>query len=218
MHHGMIQMMDKNVDEFYYITLMNENYEQPNLPADTKENIIRGLHKIEHFGETTNKLKVRLIGSGTILNEVIAAAGILLDQFNISSEIFSATSFTELAKEARTVARENRLANSDTVSFSHVEQCLPGELPVIAATDYVVALPQLIAPYLDARFVALGTDGFGRSDQREVLREFFEVDRKNIALAAIESLVKLELLDRSVLLDAVDHLAINRQSPPPWTE
>jgi pyruvate dehydrogenase E1 component len=217
MQHGMQQMMERDVDEFYYITVMNENYAQPSIPGDIKNDVLRGLYKLHSRGNDKNGTRVRLIGSGTILNEVIAAADILLDTFNISSDIFSATSFTELAKEARTIERQNRLYPAETQRYSHLQECLPGNMPIIAATDYVAALPHLVAPYLDARFVALGTDGFGRSDQRSVLREFFEVDRKNIALAAIESLVRLKLIDPTVLTEALKQFEVSQESAPPWT-
>jgi pyruvate dehydrogenase E1 component len=217
MQHGMQQMMERDVDEFYYITVMNENYEQPNLPKNIENDVLRGLYKLQSRGDNADNLRVRLIGSGTILNEVIAAADILLDQFNINSDIFSATSFTELAKEARTVERENRLQPTETQKRSHLQECLSGDMPIIAATDYVAALPHLVAPYLEGRFIALGTDGFGRSDQRTVLREFFEVDRKNIALAAIESLARLKLIDHAVLVGALKTFEIDQESAPPWT-
>ena len=217
MQHGMEQMMERDVDEFYYITVMNENYEQPSIPGDVKDSVLRGLYKLQSRGDDNDDIRVRLIGSGTILNEVIAAADILLNEFNINSDIFSATSFTELAKEARTIERHNRLHPTETRKYSHLQECLPGAMPIVAATDYVAALPHLVAPYVEGRFIALGTDGFGRSDQRSVLREFFEVDRKNIALAAIESLTRLNLIDHVVLIDALKKLGIDQKSAPPWT-
>ena len=217
MQHGMEQMMERDVDEFYYITVMNENYEQPSIPGDIKDKVLRGLYKLQSRGDDNDGIRVRLIGSGTILNEVIAAADILLNEFNINSDIFSATSFTELAKEARTIERHNRLHPTETRKYSHLQECLPGAMPIVAATDYVAALPHLVAPYVEGRFIALGTDGFGRSDQRSVLREFFEVDRKNIVLAAIESLTRLNLIDHAVLIDALEKLGIDRESAPPWT-
>ena len=217
MHHGMQQMMELNVDEFYYITVMNENTVQPDMPSNVEEDVIRGMYKIQNRGKDSDQSKVRLIGSGTILNEVIAAADLLFEQFNISSDIFSVTSFTELAKQARSVERENRLSPSETPKKSHVQESLSGDAPIIAATDYVAALPQLIAPYVEGRFIALGTDGFGRSDQRAVLRGFFEVDKYNIALAAIESLVRLQLLDSFVLNEALVRFEINSDAPDPWT-
>jgi pyruvate dehydrogenase E1 component len=120
MHHGMQQMMELNVDEFYYITVMNENTVQPDMPSNVEEDVIRGMYKIQNRGKDSDQSTVRLIGSGTILNEVIAAADLLFEQFNISSDIFSATSFTELAKQARSVERENRLSPSETPKKSHV--------------------------------------------------------------------------------------------------
>ena len=217
MHHGMQQMMELNVDEFYYITVMNENAVQPDMPSNVEEDVIRGMYKLQNRGKGFGQSTVRLIGSGTILNEVIAAADLLFEQFNISSDIFSVTSFTELAKQARSVERENRLSPSETPKKSHVQECLSGDAPIIAATDYVAALPQLIAPYVEGRFIALGTDGFGRSDQRAVLRGFFEVDKYNIALAAIESLVRLQVIDSSVLSEALVRFEINSDAPDPWT-
>jgi pyruvate dehydrogenase E1 component len=217
MDHGMRQMMERNVDEFYYITVMNENYAQPNMPEGVEEDILRGLYQIDTRGDKDTNVRVRLIGSGTILNEVIAAADNLLNDFNIASDIFSITSFTELEREARTVERANRLKPSKTPKISHVQACLPGDLPIIAATDYVRALPQLISPYVEGRLIALGTDGFGRSDKRAVLRKFFEVDNKSIAIAAIEALAKAQIIDYSVLKDALKRYEIDGDAPAPWT-
>ena len=215
MHHGMKQMMEHQVDEFYYITLMNENSAQPSVPENVSDSIIKGLYRINCRGEANSPLSVRLLGSGTILKEVIAAADLLYQDYGISSEIFSATSFSELAREARALERRDRLM-LDSTEESHIQKCLPGDNPIIAATDYVVALPQLIAPYVSARFAALGTDGFGRSDQRAVLRDFFEVDSKHIVITAIESLVKAERVDRSVLQKALNDLAVTAPELPPW--
>jgi pyruvate dehydrogenase E1 component len=131
---------------------------------------------------------VRLLGSGTILREVIAAAELLASEWGVAAEVWSATSFSELARDAREVERFNRLHPSDEARLSHVQRCLAGNAPVIAATDYVRAWPQLIASYVDAPFTALGTDGFGRSDTRAALRSFFEVDRHHVVLAALTAL------------------------------
>src|SRR5690606_11573101 len=128
--------------------------------------------------------QVRLVGAGTILTEVLAAADMLAQDFNIPTEVLSATSFSELAREAQAVERLNRLEGPRANRQSHVETLLAGDAPVVAATDYVRALPGMIAPYIRAPFVTLGTDGFGRSASRAALRAFFEVDRKSIALAA----------------------------------
>ena len=213
----MRQMMERNVDEFYYITVMNENYAQPNMPKGVENDILRGIYQIGTRGDKDTNVRVRLIGSGTILNEVIAAADNLLNDFNVASDIFSATSFTELEREARTVERANRLKPSKTPKISHVQACLPGDLPIIVATDYVRALPQLIAPYVEGRLVVLGTDGFGRSDKRAVLRQFFEVDHKSITIAAVEALARAHIIDYSVLKDALKRYEIDGDAPAPWT-
>ena len=217
MDHGMRQMMELNVDEFYYITVMNENYAQPNMPKGVENDILRGIYQIDTRGDKDTNVRVRLIGSGTILNEVIAAADNLLNDFNVASDIFSATSFTELEREARTVERANRLKPSKMPKISHVQACLPGDLPIIVATDYVRALPQLIAPYVEGRLVVLWTDGFGRSDKRAVLRQFFEVDNKSITIAAVEALARAHIIDYSVLKDALKRYEIDGDAPAPWT-
>jgi pyruvate dehydrogenase E1 component len=130
---------------------------------------------------------VRLLGSGAILREVIAAAGLLADDWDIKSEIWSVTSFSELARDARECERSSLFASGGETE-SHLQRCLPGATPVIAATDYVRAYAQLIASYLPAPFTALGTDGFGRSDTRAALRRFFEIDRYHVAIAALRAI------------------------------
>ena len=217
MHAGILRMMDEQRDEFYYLTVMNENYAQPSMPEGCEDGILKGLYKLGDRGKAESEVKVRLVGSGTILNEVIAAADILADDFGIASEIFSATSFSELSREARSVERRNRLSPQKERAKSYVETCLPGELPIIAATDYVRAVPEMIAPYVEGRLVALGTDGFGRSDQREALRRFFEVDRESIAIAAIEALVRAGHSEPETLTKALKSFGIDGTSPDPWT-
>ncbi len=211
--HGMRRMMQEQVDEFYYVTVMNENYAQPSLQPGTEDDIIRGLYRFDSRGE--GEVRVRLLGSGTILQQVIAAADLLAER-GIASDIYSATSFPELAREAQAVERRNRLSGTETPKVSHVARLLAGKMPVVAATDYVRALPQMVAPYLDARFVALGTDGFGRSDTRVALRAFFEVDAQSIALAAIEALVRDGHLERAVLRKALADFGVQAGAPAPW--
>nr|WP_220475390.1 alpha-ketoglutarate dehydrogenase [Paracoccus onubensis] len=215
--HGMRRMMQEQVDEFYYITVMNENYAQPSLQSGTQADIVKGLYKLDSRGDAGSGIRVRLLGSGTILQQVIAAADLLADRFGVASDIYSATSFTELARDAREVERRNRLSAAEPPETGHAARLLTGRMPVIAATDYVRALPQMIAPYLDARFVALGTDGFGRSDTRTALRAFFEVDAQSIALAAIEALVREGHAERKLLLDAIAELDADPDAPAPWT-
>jgi pyruvate dehydrogenase E1 component len=213
---GARRMLGEQRDEFYYITVMNENYAQPSLPPGIEDDIFKGLYRFGNKKVQQARGNVRLVGSGAILNEVIAAADLLAMDWQIAAEIWSATSFSELERDAREVARWNRMHPDQERRSSHVTSCLSGEHPVIAATDYVREYPQLIAPYVDARFVALGTDGFGRSDTRSALRQFFEVDRRNIVVAAIDALVQSCGMDRSLLAAAVHRYEIKVDMAPPW--
>jgi pyruvate dehydrogenase E1 component len=179
------------------------------LPAGVEDDVIKGLYRYgSHDPEKTKskpkaKAKVRLLGSGTILREVIAASELLASDWGIAVEVWSATSFSELARDARAVERFNRLHPNDEARLSHVQRCLSGSTPVIAATDYVRAWPQLIASYVDAPFTALGTDGFGRSDTRAALRRFFEVDRHHVVLAALTALRAQGLVDAATCAEAI---------------
>ncbi|MDF3872101.1 alpha-ketoglutarate dehydrogenase [Pseudomonas putida] len=214
--HGMRQMLEHQVDEFYYVTLMNENYAQPTLPAGVEADIINGMYRYTTQKAESPVGSVRLLGSGTILLEVIAAAELLAQDWNIESEIWSVTSFSELARDAREVERWNRLHPQQTPKQSHVGKCLPAGVPVIAATDYVRALPNLIGAYVEARYVALGTDGFGRSDTREALRSFFEVERHQVVLSALTSLVQDGQLKPEVCAQAIERYSIDTDSVAPW--
>ena len=215
MDHGMKRMMEEQTDEFYYLTVMNENYAQPSMPEGIEEGILKGLYQIGSRGD--GAAKARLIGAGTILNEVIAAADILATDYGIATDLFSATSFSELAREARAVERDNRLSGAETPARAHVTEMLAGSAPIVAATDYVRAVPQMVAPYVDAKFIALGTDGFGRSANRADLRAFFEVDRKNIALAVIEALVRAGEEKQDTLTRALKAFGLDASAPAPWT-
>ncbi|KWF70003.1 alpha-ketoglutarate dehydrogenase [Burkholderia pseudomultivorans] len=221
MDHGMRQMMERQVDEFYYITVMNENYAHPTLPPGVEDDVIRGMYRfssVDAAAQASPNHKVRLLGSGTILREVLAAAELLAKDWQISSEVWSVTSFSELARDAREAERWNRLHPSQPMRASHVASSLPGDSPVIAATDYVRAYPQLIASYVDARYITLGTDGFGRSDTRAALRRFFEVDRYQIVLAAIDGLVGEGAVPRERLKHAIDLYGIQSELPAPWLQ
>ena len=214
---GARRMMEEQRDEFYYITVMNETYAQPSLTPGTEADIIKGMYRFATRGDMSGPKQVRLLGSGAIFREVIAAADILFEDFGIASEIFSATSFSELAKDAAEVERARRLGADPRAQRSHVEALLPGKTPVIAATDYVRAYPQLIAPYVEARFIALGTDGFGRSDTRATLRKFFEVDRHSIVLAALEALAREGTIEHARLREAAAKYGAGQNRPAPWT-
>ena len=214
--HGMRQMLERQVDEFYYVTLMNENYPQPNLPDGVEQAIIKGMYLFARHEVEDARGSVQLLGSGAILLEVIAAAELLASDWNIDSEVWSVTSFAELAREAREVERWNRLHPGQPARRSHVQESLNDAAPIIASTDYVRALPQLIASYLPARYTVLGTDGFGRSDTRGRLRAFFEVDRHQIVLSALTSLVQEGHLDASVCAEAIARYAIEVDAVAPW--
>lgn len=186
-HHGARSMLEAQRDEFYYLTVNNENYVQAPLREDAHDDVIKGMYLFGTRGPEGAATSVRLLGSGAILREVIAAADLLASDWDIKSEIWSVTSFSELARDARECERASLFASGGETQ-SHLQRSLPGATPVIAATDYVRAYAQLIASYLRAPFTALGTDGFGRSDTRAALRRFFEVDRYHVAIAALRSI------------------------------
>jgi pyruvate dehydrogenase E1 component len=214
--HGMRQMMCEGEDVFYYVTLMNENYAQPSIDVAASIDIIKGMYRFASRSVEGRVARVRLLGSGAIMPEVLAASRLLADDWQVASDVWSVTSYTELAREARSVARSNRLHPAQPSRRSHVETCLEGDEPVVAATDYVQALPQLIGAYIDARLVTLGTDGFGRSDTRVALRDFFEVDRHHIALAALHELRRTGVIDSGVCVAAMAKYAIRPDDAPPW--
>ncbi len=218
--HGMREMMERRQDVFYYVTLMNENYPQPSLPAGVEGDVIRGLYRHASFGTgvatTARQGRVRLVGSGTILREAIAAAELLATDWGVEAEAWSATSFSELARDAREVERWNRLNPQLAPRLSFVRQCLEGDAPIVAATDYVRGWPQLIASYVRAPFIALGTDGFGRSDTRAALRNFFEVDRHQIVLAALTALREQGSVDAATCAQAILRYGIRSDQAASW--
>jgi pyruvate dehydrogenase E1 component len=215
--HGARSMLEEGKDEFYYITAMNENYAQPSMPDGVETDIVRGLYRYSNHAAKPGRPNVRLIGSGAIFREVVEAAKLLGADWGVGSEVWSVTSFSELAREAREVERRNRFDPLGVSAESHLEHCLPGATPVVAASDYVRAYPQLIASYLSAPFTVLGTDGFGRSDTRAALRCFFEVDRHNIVIAALAALVPQGAITRAEVAKAVDRYAVPVDAPSPWT-
>jgi pyruvate dehydrogenase E1 component len=213
--HGARQMFEKGEDVFYYITAMNENYAHPSLPQESFEGVIKGMYRLRTA--KSPRAIVRLLGSGAILREVIAAADILENDWDIGAEIWSVTSFSELAREARECDRRSRLNPQSPASSSYVASCLSGTTPIVAATDYVAAYAAMIACYVEAPFTALGTDGFGRSDTRSALRRFFEIDRHSVVLAALHSLAKAEKVSNKLAADAIVRYGIDSNSLPPWT-
>jgi pyruvate dehydrogenase E1 component len=172
------------------------------------------------FSATTEggtRPKVRLLGSGAILRESIAALQMLAAEWQIAGEVWSVTSFAELAREARETERWNRLHPTAPSRASFVSSCLEGDAPIVAATDYLSAYANLVAGFIGAPFVSLGTDGFGRSDNRASLRRFFEVDRQHIVVAALQALVKKGELSPLVVDEAIKKYELNAELAPPWT-
>jgi pyruvate dehydrogenase E1 component len=205
---GARRMLEAQEDVFYYVTVANENYAHPGIPPDAHDGILRGMYP---FKKTKNA-KLRLLGSGPILREVIAAAELLEKDWGLAAEIWSVTSFTELRRDGMHAERDRRLGGS---AQSWVEKCLGGAPgPVVAASDYVSAVADLIRPYVPGRYVALGTDGFGRSDTRAALRDFFEVDAKHIVVAALAALEGPEA--KTLAADAVRRYGIDAGARPPW--
>lgn len=213
---GMTEMYVEQNDVFYYITLMNENYQQPAMPKGVEQGILKGMY-CYRSDTKQSKHQVQLLGSGTILNEVIAAAE-LLKQLDVGADIWSVTSYSELRREALTVQRSNRLNSKAKPKTSYVKQCLadqPG--PVIAATDYMRLQGDMIREFLDQRYYVLGTDGFGRSDTRVALRHHFEVDAKHIAFMAIRALVDDGGLAESYLSKAIKLFEIDVEKIDPMS-
>ena len=214
---GIRRMVEAQEDVYYYVTLMNENYPHPAMPAGAEAGIIRGLYLLQAGAETDGP-RVQLIGSGTILREVIAAADLLRDDFGVSADIWSAPSFTELRRDGMSVERWNRLHPARAPRRSYVETCLAGHAgPVVAATDYMRAYADQIRSLVPRRYVVLGTDGFGRSDYRVKLRRFFEVDRHHVAVAALKALADEGRVASGVVADAIARYGLDAEQPDPWT-
>jgi pyruvate dehydrogenase E1 component len=218
---GMRRMLEVQEDVYYYITLMNENYSHPAMPKGAEQDIIKGMYKLKSVGDSNAKLRVQLLGSGTIFREVIEAAEILHKDWGVSSDLWGCPSFTELGRNWSTVHRSNLLNPTATPQLSHVEQCLKDSSgPIIAATDYVRLFAEQIRPaiqHMGRRYEVLGTDGFGRSDTREKLRDFFEVDRRWVVLTALRSLVDAGQMDRQKLAEAIKKYDIDATKPNPMT-
>lgn len=212
--HGLQEMFVEQKDVFYYLMAMNERYLQPAMPKDSEEGIIKGMYLFIKGKEA--KETVQLLGSGAILNEVIAAATLLQDDFDISANVWSVTSFSELRRDAQRCARENMLFPQQLPKQSYLQKCLSNHQgPIVAATDYVRAYADLIRPYLKAPYITLGTDGFGRSDTRQQLRHFFEVDRFYIVIAALYALVQKGALPAKAVSEALKKYKIDSHKPNP---
>ena len=213
-HDGMKRMYEKQENVFYYITAMNENYKHPDMPEGVEEGIIKGLYKLKTGGK--HKLKAQLMGSGTILREVEAAADLLEKDWKVSADVWSATSMNELVRDGQEVERHNRLNPTAPKKRSYISECLDDAAGVVvAATDYVRLYAEQIRPWVKASYTVLGTDGFGRSDTREALRSFFEVDRYHVVVATLHALADEGQIKYDVVADAIKKYEINADAINP---
>jgi pyruvate dehydrogenase E1 component len=214
---GLRRMYAEQEDLYYYITLMNENYEHPDMPEGAEEGIRKGLYLFRKGAPKRGRRpRVQLLGSGTILREVIAGADLLAEDFGVTADVWSAPSFTELRREGLAVERWNRLHPAEPPRQSYVESSLAGHAgPVVAATDYMKAFADQIRPFVPRRYTVLGTDGFGRSDYRKALRSFFEVDRYHVAVAALHTLAQEGAVPASKVADAIKRYGIDPEKPDP---
>ena len=218
-HEGLRRMYEDGERIFFYITVMNENYPQPPMPKAqaARDGIVRGMYRLHTFGDFADgdPKRVRLLGSGAVLREVLKAAERLLDDHGISSEVWSVTSFTELARDGADTERWNLLHPGEKPRRSYVGQCLEGDVPVVASTDYVRRHAESIRAHFEAPYRVLGTDGFGRSDTREKLRHFFEVDEKFVTLATLEQLARRQVLASAAVRAAIEKMGIDPDKPNP---
>ena len=215
-HDGLRRMIGEQENVFYYVTCMNENYVHPPMPAGVEDGILKGMYLLQ-VGQQ-GKVRAQLMGSGTILREVIAAAELLSTDFRIPVDVWSVTSFNELRREALEIERWNHLHPDEPPRKSYIEECLanrPG--PYIAATDYMKIVPDQIQRWVPGTFVSLGTDGYGRSDGRKALREHFEVDKHHIAVTALKALADDGVLDQKTVVQAIEKYGIDPEKPDPVT-
>ena len=214
-HHGLTRMFVDQEDVYFYITLMNENYSHPAMPDGVEDGIIRGLYQLRK-AEMPGDRHVNLIGSGTILMQVLKAAEMLEKDFDVTVDIWSATSFNELARDGQDCLRWNRLNPLDKARVPYVTQVMDDvQGPIVAATDYIKTYAEQIRPFLKQPYTVLGTDGYGRSDSRANLRRFFEVDANHIAAAAMVELFQQGTIDRQLMAEALDRYEIDGSKPNP---
>ncbi len=210
---GLHRMYEKHDNIFYYITVMNELYTHPEMPVGTEEGIIKGIYQLRGDSDA----EVQLLGSGTILREVEKAAQMLADDWGVKSNIWSVTSFNELTREAQAIDRENRFSTT-TPKVPYITQCLAdAKGPVIATTDYMRNYAEQVRKYIPNRYEVLGTDGFGRSDSRAALRDFFEVDANYVTIATLKALVDEGKMDASIVTDAIKKYGVDIEKSNPMT-
>jgi pyruvate dehydrogenase E1 component len=214
---GLRRMVQEQEDVYYYLTVMNENYEHPAMPEGSEADIVKGMYSLRKGAESKGP-RVQLMGSGTILNEVIAAAKLLKDDWGVEADLWSCPSFTELARDGQEVDRQNLLNPLAEPKVSHVTRLLKdAQGPVIASTDYIRAFSEQIRAFVPGRYVTLGTDGYGRSDTREALRHFFEVDRYWVTVTALKALADEGTIERSKVAEALDKYKLDPAKPNPMS-
>ena len=217
-HDGLKRMYVDQQDVYYYLTLMNENYTHPAMPEGAASAIVKGMYLFKAGDKKSKAPRVQLLGSGTIFREVMEAAALLRNDWGVEADLWSCPSFTQLARDGYAVSRQNMLNPASKPKVSHVEDCLKDtEGPVIAATDYIRAFADQIRAYVPRRYVVLGTDGFGRSDTRDKLRYFFEVDRKWITVAALKALADEGKIPAAKVGEALAKYGLDEKKPAPWT-
>jgi pyruvate dehydrogenase E1 component len=215
---GIRRMYEEQENVFYYLTVMNENYAMPQMPDGVKEGIVKGMYKFKASKKKNAKLHAQLFGSGTILNEVLKAQEILEDDYKVAADVWSVTSYKELRREALDVERNNLLNPGSKPKESYIQKMLKNEKGIfVASSDYVKALPDSISKWVPRRLYSLGTDGFGRSEGRAELRDFFEVDAKHIVLAALYALANEGSIKMQAVEKAVKDLHINPSKANPIT-
>ncbi|HET6866777.1 MAG TPA: pyruvate dehydrogenase (acetyl-transferring), homodimeric type [Solirubrobacteraceae bacterium] len=216
---GLRRMVSEQEDVFYYITLMNENYQHPAMPEGAAEGILRGMYLLRKgsVGKRKKVPRVQLLGSGTILNEVLAAAELLENDFGVAADVWSVTSFTELRRDGIAVERWNMLHPVQDARRSYVSEQLESRGPVVASTDYIRAYADQIRQWVPGRYRVLGTDGFGRSDSRQALRRFFEVNRHYVAVAALKELADDGQVEPGRVQEAIERYEIDAEAPMPTT-
>lgn len=212
---GLRRMYQEHEDVFYYLTVMNENYVQPPMPPDAREGIVKGLYRLRPAPEGRTPV-VRLLGSGAVLREVIGAADWLAEHAGVAPEVWSVTSYKKLYRDAVECSRWNRLHPDESRRVSYATARLAGSIPIVAASDYMKVLPDMLARYVPAPWQTLGTDGFGRSDGRPALRRHFEVDVGHIAVAALAALAEQDAVPVSRVTDAMRKFEIRGDLPDPW--
>jgi pyruvate dehydrogenase E1 component len=213
---GIRRMYRDQESIFYYLTVMNEQYAMPVMPPGCEAGILRGLYRFREAPKPERKLRAQLLGSGAILPEVIKAQGILDERYGVAADVWSVTSFAELYRDGHAAERWNMLHPRETPRVPYVAECLahaPGVL--VAASDYVKALPDSIDRWLPRRLRALGTDGFGRSESRSALRDFFEVDARFVTVATLAELARDGQVSTDLVQKAIRDLGIDSEKPNP---